>query len=198
MDNSLPTVPFVLADLVQFKKGGFPPSYPTDCFTFWAGRDDVHGAISAVLGSAVHSIVISMFGYDDNEFDKLIRDKLDNENIFVQMSLDKTQAAGVHEKEILALWANNDKTNSIAIGQSAGHAINHTKVVIVDGRFLISGSTNWSTSGESKQNNELTIRENAVVCAEARSELDIIHNVMLQQMSAAATKAIAVDGSTKT
>ena len=86
---------------------------------------------------------------------------------------------------VLALVAQFNQTyvgNSIAIGQSAAHAINHTKVILVDGIFFVSGSTNWSAGGEQKQNNELTVRDSAVACTEAATELNIIHSVMLAQM----------------
>jgi hypothetical protein len=59
----------------------------------------VHEALKALLSSATKSVVVSMYGYDDDELDAVLRDKLESDKIFVQMSLDKTQAAGVHEKQ---------------------------------------------------------------------------------------------------
>ena len=176
--------PFNWDDLGQYKaEGRFLDGYPADERTFFAPRDNVHGVLVALLGSAQHSIVVNMFGYDDDELNKIIQDKLADEKIFVQMSLDRSQASGVHEKQILAKWNNDAFGNSIAIGTSSVHnAISHLKIVIVDGVYTVKGSTNWSLSGEQQQDNELTVSRNAVIAAETRAILDLNHDFMLKQM----------------
>jgi phosphatidylserine/phosphatidylglycerophosphate/cardiolipin synthase-like enzyme len=187
---ALPGVVFNWADLAQYKsEKRFLDGDPSDIKTFWAGRDDVHGLLRDVLKSAQHSIVLNMFGYDDDELDAIIRTKLDTEHVYVQMSLDSTQASGVHEKDILARWSNDRMGNSIAIGTSAKHAISHLKLLIVDGVYTVTGSTNWSASGEGLQDNECTIGNNAVRAAAARTVLDINHDFMLKQMAAKAQAA---------
>jgi hypothetical protein len=55
--------------------------------------------------------------------------------------------------------------------------------VIVDGVYTVRGSTNWSLSGETEQDNELTLSRNAVIAAEARAVLDLNHDWMLKQMA---------------
>jgi phosphatidylserine/phosphatidylglycerophosphate/cardiolipin synthase-like enzyme len=120
----------------------------------------------------------------DDELNDIILAKLADEHIYVQMSLDKSQAGGVHEKELLAKWQNDLIGNSIAIGESTKGAISHMKIVIVDGVYTVRGSTNWSLAGEQKQDNELTIHNNAVIAAETRAELDRNHDAMLKQMAA--------------
>jgi PLD-like domain len=186
------TAPFAWDDLAKFKaEQRFLDGYPPDLRTFWSPRDDVHGMLVALLSSVQQSLVINMYGYDDDELDATIRQKLDDESIFVQMSLDKTQAAGAHEQALLKQWKHSYFGNSIAIGTSSKHAISHLKIVIVDGVYTVRGSTNWSLAGEQKQDNELTLSRNAVVAAETRSVLDRNHDWMLKQMAAAAagTKA---------
>jgi phosphatidylserine/phosphatidylglycerophosphate/cardiolipin synthase-like enzyme len=174
-------------DLDRFKaEGRFLDGYPADLRTFWSPRDDVHGMLVALLGSTQHSLVINMYGYDDDELDEVIRGKLDDESVYVQISLDKSQAGGVHEKKLLAKWNNDKFGNSIAIGTSSRHAISHLKIVIVDGVYTVRGSTNWSLAGEQKQDNELTLSRNAVVAADTRAVLDRNHDWMLKQMAAAA------------
>jgi hypothetical protein len=172
-------------DLGQYKaEGRFLDGYPDDERTFFAPRDNVHGLLVAVLGTAQHSIVVNMFGYDDDELNKIIQGKLGDEHVYVQMSLDRSQAAGVHEKKILASWDNNAFGNSIAIGTSSVHnAISHLKIVIVDGVYTVKGSTNWSLSGEQQQDNELTLSRSAVIAAETRAILDLNHDFMLKQMA---------------
>ena len=176
--------PFVWDDLAQYKaECRFLDGYPDDERTFFAPRDNVHGLLVAVLGSAQHSIVVNMFGYDDDELNKIIQGKLADEKVYVQMSLDRSQASGVHEKQILASWNNDAFGNSIAIGTSSVHnAISHLKIVIVDGVYTVRGSTNWSLSGEQQQDNELSLSRNAVIAAETRAILDLNHDFMLKQM----------------
>lgn len=176
--------------LGQYKaEGRFLDGYPDDQRTFFSPRDNVHGLLVALLGTAQHSIVVNMFGYDDDELNKIIQDKLINDSVYVQMSLDRSQAAGVHEKQILASWANNSFGNSIAIGTSSVHnAISHLKIVIIDGVYTVKGSTNWSLSGEQQQDNELTLSRNAVVAAETRAILDLNHDFMLKQMGGSGLK----------
>jgi phosphatidylserine/phosphatidylglycerophosphate/cardiolipin synthase-like enzyme len=180
----MPDSPFAWDQLGTYKsEGRFLDGYPDDQRTFFSPRDNVHALLVALLDSAQHSIVVNMFGYDDDELNKIIQGKLADEKIYVQMSLDRSQASGVHEKQILASWANDAFGNSIAIGTSSVHnAISHLKIVIVDGVYTVKGSTNWSLSGEQQQDNELTLSRNAVIAAETRAILDLNHDFMLKQM----------------
>jgi phosphatidylserine/phosphatidylglycerophosphate/cardiolipin synthase-like enzyme len=176
---------FVWDDLAKFKaEGRFLDGYPSDQRTFFAPRDHIHDLLVALVGSAQHSIVVNMFGYDDPVLNKIIQAKLVDENVYVQMSLDRSQvSSSENEKQILAQWNNDAFGNSIAIGTSSVHnAISHLKVVIVDGVYTVKGSTNWSLSGEQQQDNELTLSRNAVIAAETRAILDLNHDFMLKQM----------------
>jgi len=172
-----------LTELDKFKATPFVSGYPGAARTFYSPVDQVHEALKALLASATKSLVVSMYGYDDDELDQAIRGKLGSDKIFVQLSLDKSQSAGAHEKAILAKWQNDAIGNSIAIGRSEHGAIMHMKMVIIDGLDVVTGSTNWSTSGESDQDNQLTVIRDALVAAEARSRVDIIHDGMLKQMA---------------
>lgn len=173
-----------IADLDQFKAPGYvmPTGYPPNMRTFYSPEDNVHGALKTVIGSTQRSLVVAMYGYDDDELAEMIDTFLHNDAVYVQLSLDKSQAAGVHERALLDKFAADLDTNSVAIGTSERSAIMHRKMAIVDGLWRISGSTNWSSAGESKQDNELTIVYDASVCAEARPVLDIEHHKMLRQM----------------
>lgn len=176
-----------LTELDQFKLSPFVPGYPTSTRTFYSPVDKVHDAMTALIGSASKSLILAMYGYDDDQLDQVIHNKVSNEHIYVQMSLDRTQAGGAHEKGLLAKWNNVGVGNSIAIGHSERGAIMHLKLVIIDGLDIVTGSTNWSTSGESLQDNQLTVIRDPLVAAEARARVDIIHDSMLSQMSARRT-----------
>jgi phosphatidylserine/phosphatidylglycerophosphate/cardiolipin synthase-like enzyme len=180
-----PSPPFDWDDLGRYKQGGrFLDGYPSDVRTFYSPVDDVHSVLVGLLSSTQKSLVLNMYGYDDDELNDIILAKLADEHIYIQMSLDKSQAGGVHEKELLGKWQNDLIGNSIAIGESTKGAISHMKIVIVDGVYTVRGSTNWSLAGEQKQDNELTIHNNAVIAAETRAELDRNHDAMLKQMAA--------------
>jgi phosphatidylserine/phosphatidylglycerophosphate/cardiolipin synthase-like enzyme len=173
-------------DLGRYKAAGwFLDGYPSDVRTFYSPIDDVHGMLTALLASTQKSIALDMYGYDDDELNDIIISKLKDGHVYVQMSLDKSQAAGAHERHLLARWNNNLIGNSIAIGESTAGAISHMKIVIIDGVYSVRGATNWSLAGEQKQDNELTVHNSAVIAAETRAELDRNHDAMLKQMAAA-------------
>ena len=173
-----------ITDLDLFKVASPPSGYPANMRTFYSPEDHVPQVLQSVVSSVSKSIVVAMYGFDDDVLAAMLDTALQNPAIYVQITLDQSQAAGAHEKDLLAKYANDMKGNSVAIGQSEKGAIMHRKMVIVDGLWRISGSTNWSTSGETQQDNELTVIRDPMVCAEARPILDIEHDSALKQMAA--------------
>ena len=169
-----------LTDLSQLDKHsvtGFPPGHPDDARTFFSPVDDVHGVLLDLVGSASQSLIICMYGFDDDELAAAALAKMKDANVYVQLTLDSSQAAGVHEAKLLA--AESWPATSVARGRSEKGAIMHMKLMIVDGTDLVTGSTNWSQSGESMQDNQLTVSRDAALCAKARARVDTIHAHML-------------------
>jgi phosphatidylserine/phosphatidylglycerophosphate/cardiolipin synthase-like enzyme len=163
--------------LDQFKTGGVAAGYPTDSRTFYSPVDDLHGALLYVMKSARKELIVALFGFDDQDLADTIKTKLSDPACFVQLTLDKTQAAGKHEAAILA--AETYPKSSIAVGSSEHGRIMHMKLMVVDGTWLVSGSTNWSDAAEHLQDNELTIRYNPIEANEARIRIAHIHSHML-------------------
>jgi hypothetical protein len=189
---------FKLDDLAQFtKEGVFSPQDSPDYRVLYVGRDDVHGALVRVLELCSRSIVFNQFGYDDDALDAIIKAKVEDDSVFVQGTLDKSQASGVHERKILEAWTPQMRA-SFAIGQSATHQISHTKGGVLDGVLAWEGSTNWSSSGEGQginldgvqpvgfkaQNNTCTFHVHPLQVARFTAELNEEHATALQQQLA--------------
>lgn len=176
-----------LADLSlldKHKTGGFPAGYLPGYRAFYSPVDHVHGVIKDVVSSARHSLIISMFGFDDDELADIIHDKLQDPSIMVQLTLDSSQAGGVHERALLA--RENYPASSVAIGRSEKNAIVHLKLLVVDGEIVVTGSTNLSASGEGLQDNVCEVIHDPYVAAEARSRIDAIHQHILAKAAAKA------------
>lgn len=172
-----------ITDLDQYKTFGVPDGYGTHVRRFYPPHDDVHPVIMALLGEVRTSLVLSMFGFTDTEAAGALDRILDNPKIYTQVTLDSTQFGGKTEHDLLAGYGWDKAGNSVAIGRSEKGEIIHRKIMIVNGVWLVTGSTNWSLNGEQRQDNELTVAYDAIACAEARHLLDLSHDKALKDMA---------------
>ena len=175
---------------------------------FYVGRDDVHGVLVHLFTRLRLSVKMNMFGYDDDQLNQILDGVVKDPTVMVQVTLDKSQATGAHEKEILSSDEVNDPTAyaaDFAIGQSDTHQISHTKGGVLDGAF--EGSTNWSSSGEGTgislaeatqhpgfkaQNNTVAVYVNPYEIAKFSARLDYEHGVASRQSQSAPAKIVTL------
>jgi hypothetical protein len=199
---------FTLDDLAQYtREGAFGPTASPDFRVFYVGRDDVHGVLVHLFTRVRLSVKMNMFGYDDDQLNQILDSLVKNPTVMVQVTLDRSQASGAHEKAILSSDEANDPTGyaaDFAVGQSDTHQISHTKGGVLDGIVAFEGSTNWSSSGESTgislaaatqhpgfkaQNNTLAVYVNAYEIAKFSARLDYEHGVATRQAQPAPAKS---------
>ena len=192
-----------LAKFGQFTPSGqLTPGYGQS-YLFFVGKDDIHSILHSLLTSETIALKLAMFGFDDEELNQDIISLMKNPGIRVQATLDKSQAGGVHERNILSMDETNnpDFLTSFAIGESSTHQISHSKGAVLIGQGLwFEGSTNWSNSGEGtgislkpgipnvvgykNQNNTLLVSCNPVMLSHFGEQLDKEHLVAMKQMLA--------------
>jgi len=190
-----------LQELAQFTpEGKLTPGYG-DGYLFYVGRDDVHGILHYLLTNEKLSLKLNMFGFDDEELNQDILNLFKDPSVHVQVTLDKSQAGGVHEKQIIEADQQQDPAdfaNSFVVCESKTHQISHTKGGVLASQGLyFEGSTNWSSSGEGTgislksdvsnpkgfkaQNNTLFVSSNKTNLLRFSTELDVEHLVGKQQ-----------------
>jgi hypothetical protein len=145
---------FSLDDLAQFTlEKRYSDNASKDFHLFYVGRDNVHEILKYVLSRARVSLYLNMFGYDDEELNGILMAKVMDPHVTMLITLDKSQAGGVHERKLLEADQSTEDglaafNTHFVIGQSATHQISHTKGFVADSRVGAEGSVNWSVSGE--------------------------------------------------
>jgi hypothetical protein len=143
---------FNLLDLQQYtREKSYSNTASRDFHLFYVGRDDVHNILKHVLSRVSVSLYLNMFGYDDDELNSILMAKALDPQITMLITLDRSQAGGAHEQELIHSDIARNPTaynTHFVVGQSATHQISHTKGFVADGRVGGEGSTNWSSSGE--------------------------------------------------
>ena len=206
-----PRIAALVAEYTVQGKSGSAPTGFGDTYTFYVGTDDCHSILKLLISQETNMLKMNMFGYDDEELDATILSLIQDKSVHCQITLDRSQAGGVHEKVILTqdqAALGEEFSNSFSIGQSATHQISHTKGGVLVGQGIgWEGSMNWSASGEGTgivldptqaqppgfkaQNNTLTISTNPVFLRLFAAQLDKEHQIVRQQEAARAAKAAA-------
>src|SRR6266404_4694684 len=102
---------FDLTDLQQYtREKSYATTASKDFHLFYVGRDDVHDILKHVLSRASISLYINMFGFDDDELNEILMAKAKDPHVMMMITLDKSQAGGMHEKKLLDSDIANDPT----------------------------------------------------------------------------------------
>ena len=143
---------FSLLDLEQFTlEGRYSPTSSNDFHQFYVGRDNVHDILKYVLSRVRVSLYLNMFGFDDDELNDILMQKAKDPNVAMLITLDRSQAGGMHEKALLdadqQISLSGLNTHFVS-GISSTHQFGQTKGFVADSVVGGQGSPNWSRSGE--------------------------------------------------
>lgn len=158
--------------LDQFAASPFAPGYPSGRRTLFSPDDQVHPALLFVLGAAQSSLDIAMYAWTDPQLNALVTQLA--ERCSVRLTLDSSQFKDDDERQKLA-WTLNAAGVDYSIGTSERGAIMHLKSGVIDGTVIFTGSTNWSDSGEEKQDNSLTVAISPAEAAQFSARFSAIH-----------------------
>jgi hypothetical protein len=93
---------FDLSDLEQYtREKSYATTASKDFHLFYVGRDDVHNILKHVLSRVRISLYLNMFGYDDDELNEILMAKAKDPHVLMMVTLDRSQAGGKHEKNLL-------------------------------------------------------------------------------------------------
>lgn len=149
------------------------PRFPSDSVVLFPPRDDAAAALQLLLAAAATSVRVEMFAYTDARLDQALHAKAQDPTIALfQLTLDSSQIAeDVTMAGLVAGWK-SDLGVRVVTGRSEHGRIIHRKVAVVDGYYVVSGSTNWTNSGERLEDNELVIRRGAPLASWYAQVLD--------------------------
>lgn len=161
------------------KEGVYAKGYPSMLRVLYAPVDDLHGALVHALSAASTTLSVAMYALEDQELGDILNAKCSDPTVAVQLSLDASMLT--YSSEPLVLAREKFPNTSLAVGHSEKNAIMHLKVAVIDGEWTIHGSTNWSGSGQTRQDNELVIVKSAQVAQDMTARLDKLHAYLLTQ-----------------
>lgn len=149
-----------------------PPTYPADTVVLFAPRDQVQRAVEVALGFATVSLKVAMFALTDPAVNAILHAKASAAGFEFQMSLDSSQATTNPKMgPVVASWVGDPRVKT---GTSARGNYSHLKTAVVDHLYVVSGSTNWTLSGELYEDNELVVRRHAPLAAWYERQLDAV------------------------
>ena len=116
-------------------------------------------AITDAIGQAKQSILVQAYSFTSYPIAQALIDA-EKRGVKVEVIIDAKQ---IHEKKVkIGLVAKG----GVVVYLDGAHAIAHNKVMVIDGKTVITGSFNFTSAAEEKNAENLLILEDAALVAE--------------------------------
>ena len=146
---------------------------PADFSCPVAVRFSPHGgaedAVVHTLRQARESIHVAIYGLTSTAIEAVLEDRA-RAAVRVVLKTDRSQSAGREQGALLARL----KDAGIVIALSPSRWLLHDKFAVVDGRWVITGSFNWTTSAERRNRENVLIFDCPALAAHFLSEWENI------------------------
>jgi phosphatidylserine/phosphatidylglycerophosphate/cardiolipin synthase-like enzyme len=149
-----------LSDLDQYVVHP-PVKWPAGIRVLSVPIDEVRAAVSHCIGAARHSLFVAMFTVSDIALGHVLAQKATELGAGFGLATDATEAQGQHNQSVLALLP----PGSYTVGTSEKGDYMHLKDAVIDSRFVLTGSTNWSVSGQTTEDNTLVVSDSPRLAA---------------------------------
>lgn len=113
-------------------------------------KGDIESHLVKLTDETKKTLDIMMYSFTSEELAKAVV-RASKRKVMIRILLDETQAAGKHSKDEFLI------EHGINIRIEDREGLMHNKVVIIDGKTVITGSYNWTESAENKN------QENAII-----------------------------------
>lgn len=129
---------------------------------FFSPKGGCTQAVVDALGQAKQSVLVQAYSFTSYPIAKALIDA-QKRGVKVEAIIDAKQ---IHEKKVkIGLLAKG----GVTVYLDGAHAIAHNKVMVIDGKTVITGSFNFSAAAEEKNAENLLILEDPALAAEYTS-----------------------------
>ena len=143
-----------------------PPRGPSNIEVYFSPRGGCTDAIVGQLQAAKESVLVQAYSFTSVPLAKALLDA-HKRGVRVQVILDKSQRTAKYSS---ATFLNN---SGIPTFIDAAHAIAHNKVMVVDGRIVITGSFNFTKAAEESNAENLLVIRDAELAGKYTADWDV-------------------------
>ena len=147
---------FAVLALAACKPGAPPPVSSPTCEVSFSPHGGCTGAVVAELGSARTSVLVQAYSFTSAPIARALVDA-HQRGVRVDVILDRSQRSEKYSSADFVAHA------GIATLIDARHAIAHNKVMVIDGRTVITGSFNFTKAAEEQNAENLLVLRDAAL-----------------------------------